>query len=182
MKCGVLESGCRRYRCRRWRSRGRIDTADIDVGIFIVEIAGHRGGVALKGDPRGQPGEIVDAAQTLDIEFLLSEGRGTDGHILQTLGTASRGHHDFLEAGGGRRRVAIGRPGVAEKRKATHQAKSDRRPPQRPSAPTPVRRHDVLPSRSPHTYGDVRSASTVEVAKHCTIEDANEHFLTIGLN
>src|ERR1700678_1908483 len=34
----------------------------------------------------------------------------------------------------------------------------------------------------PHTYGDARLASMVEVAKHRKIKDANEHFLTIGLN
>ena len=97
------------------RSAGRgIDAANVDVRIFVVEITGGRGAVALKGDARGEACQIIDAAQPLDIQFLLGKCRRADGDVLQTLRAARRRDHNFLEAGAGRG-IALGSPGVVDK-------------------------------------------------------------------
>ncbi len=71
---------------------------DIDVGILVVEVPRRRRAAALEGDPGSQARQVIDAAQSLDVQLLLGECRGAHRNVLQTLGAARCRHDDFLQA------------------------------------------------------------------------------------
>ena len=128
-----------------------------------------------KGDAGREAGQIVDAAQSLNIEFLLGKGRCADGDILQPLGATSRSHHDFLEAGACPTACRPRSPWRhREARRARKGNECDCRSPRRSPPSVPSCWHDVSRSRLPldaliagHRAGlDCRTSKTPDDRGH----------------